>query len=128
MSEPTRRLDNVVHQRVRLGILTVLSEAERADFAFLRDSLGLTDGNLASNLQVLEQAGYVKIEKTFEGRRPRTWVRSTAAGRKALEEEVAVLESIVSRVKGTRESSPGEARRHGTRSGGVTSRRRPGAA
>lgn len=100
MSEPIGRLDNVVHQRVRLGILTVLSEAERADFAFLRDTLGLTDGNLSSNLQVLEQAGYVEIEKTFEGRRPRTWARATRAGRKALEQEVAVLEAIVARVNG----------------------------
>lgn len=102
MSESIGRLDNVVHQRVRLGILTVLSEAERADFAFLRDTLELTDGNLSSNLQVLEEAGYVEIEKTFEGRRPRTWVRSTRAGRKALAEEVAVLEAIVSRVNGSR--------------------------
>jgi DNA-binding MarR family transcriptional regulator len=101
MSERIGQLDNVVHQRVRLGILTVLSEAGRADFAFLRDTLELTDGNLSSNLQVLEQAGYVEIEKTFEGRRPRTWVRSTRAGRKALAEEVAVLEAIVARVNGS---------------------------
>lgn len=101
MSEAIGRLDNVVHQRVRLGILTVLSEADRADFAFLRDTLALTDGNLSSNLQVLEEAGYVKIEKTFEGRRPRTWVRSTSEGRKALEAEVAVLEAIVARVNGS---------------------------
>lgn len=102
MSAPIGRLDNVVHQRVRLGILTVLSETAQADFAFLRDTLQLTDGNLSSNLQVLEQAGYVKVKKTFEGRRPRTWVRATAAGRRALEEEVAVLQSIVARVNGSR--------------------------
>jgi DNA-binding MarR family transcriptional regulator len=107
MSDRIGRLDNVVHQRVRLGILTVLSEAERADFAFLRDTLELTDGNLSSNLQVLEQAGYVEIEKTFEGRRPRTWVRSTRAGRKALEEEIAVLEAIVARVRRDSPQSPG---------------------
>jgi DNA-binding MarR family transcriptional regulator len=101
VSEAIGRLDNVVHQRVRLGILTVLSEADRADFAFLRDTLALTDGNLSSNLAVLEEAGYVKIEKTFERRRPRTWVRSTSAGRKALEAEVAVLEAIVARVNGS---------------------------
>jgi len=101
MSEPIGRLDNVVHQRVRLGILTVLNEAEFADFAFLRDTLELTDGNLSSNLQVLEQAGYVEIEKSFEGRRPRTRVRSTRAGRKALADEVAVLEAIVARVNGS---------------------------
>lgn len=112
MSGSIGPLDNVVHQRVRLGILTVLTEAARADFAFLRDTLELTDGNLSSNLQILEQAGYVSIEKTFEGRKPRTWVRSTAAGRRALEAEVAILESIVSRVNGARsrvqEAEPGE--------------------
>lgn len=110
MSDPIGQLDNVVHQRVRLGILTVLSEAERADFAFLRDTLDLTDGNLSSNLQVLEQAGYVQIDKVFEGRRPRTWVRSTSAGRKALAEEVATLETIVARVNGAGQGRPGEAR------------------
>jgi DNA-binding MarR family transcriptional regulator len=107
MSDRIGRLDNVVHQRVRLGILTVLNEAERADFAFLRDTLELTDGNLSSNLQVLEQAGYVEIEKTFEGRRPRTWVRSTRAGRKALDDEIAVLEAIVARVRADSPRSPG---------------------
>ncbi len=102
MSAPIGRLDNVVHQRVRLGILTVLSEAETADFAFLRDTLELTDGNLSSNLQVLEQAGYVEIEKTYEGRRPLTRIRVTRAGRRALKEEIAVLEAIVAHVNGTK--------------------------
>lgn len=102
MSSPIAGLENVVHQRVRLGILTVLSEAERADFAYLRATLELTDGNLSSNLATLEQAGYVEIEKLFEGRRTRTWVRATAAGRKALADEIAVLEGIVARVNGAR--------------------------
>ncbi len=100
MTTPIGRLDNVVHQRVRLGILTILSEVEQADFAFLRDTLQLTDGNLSSNLQVLEQAGYVDVEKTYEGRRPRTRIRATRAGQKALKEEIAVLEAIVARVNG----------------------------
>ncbi len=103
LTSPIAGLDNTVHQRVRLGILTVLSEAERADFAYLRQTLELTDGNLSSNLATLEQAGYVEIEKTFEGRRPRTWVRATSAGRDALANEIAVLEGIVARViNGTR--------------------------
>ena len=102
MSSPIAGLDNIVHQRVRLGILTVLTEADRADFAYLRETLELTDGNLSSNIQTLEQAGLVAVEKTFEGRRPRTWVRATAAGRKALADEIAVLEGIVARVNGAR--------------------------
>ena len=99
MSHPTERLDNTVHQRVRLGILTVLSEADRADFAYLRDALGLTDGNLSRNLQVLEQAGYVAIEKTFEGKRPRTWVSATRSGERALAAEVAALRELIAGVE-----------------------------
>lgn len=106
MSASIGRLDNVVHQRVRLGILTILSDAELADFAFLRDTLELTDGNLSSNLHVLEQAGYVAIEKTYEGR-PRTRIRATRAGRRALREEIVVLEAIVARVNGA-STAPGE--------------------
>lgn len=102
MSSPIAGLDNIVHQRVRLGILTVLTEAERADFAYLRETLELTDGNLSSNIQTLEQAGLIAVEKTFEGRRPRTWVRATPAGHKALADEIAVLEGIVARVNGAR--------------------------
>jgi DNA-binding MarR family transcriptional regulator len=99
MSHPTERLDNNVHQRVRLGILTVLSEAGRADFAYLRDELGLTDGNLSRNLQVLEQEGYVAIEKTFVGKRPRTRVSATRAGKRALAQEIAVLSELIATVK-----------------------------
>lgn len=98
MTHPTTDLDEVVHQRVRLGILAVLAEARRADFTFLRNSLELTDGNLARHLQVLEAAGYVAIEKTFEGRRPRTWVRATPAGGRAFRDEVASLQALLHRV------------------------------
>ena len=61
MTHPTNGLDDTVHQRVRLGVLTILSESRRADFTYLRDSLELTDGNLARHLQVLGDAGYVRI-------------------------------------------------------------------
>ena len=69
VTHPAQRLDDTVHQRVRLGILAVLSEASRADFGFLRDTLGLTDGNLSRHIAVLEQAGLVAVEKGFEGKR-----------------------------------------------------------
>lgn len=100
MSHPTIALDDVVHQRARLGILAVLAESRRADFTFLRRALELTDGNLSRHLQVLEQAGHVEIEKTFEARRPRTWVAATSKGRKALAEEVSALRALVARVDG----------------------------
>ena len=101
MTHPALKLDDTVHQRVRLGVLTVLSEAKRADFSYLRDALGLTDGNLSRHLQVLEQVGLVKVEKGFEGRRPRTWVSATARGRKALEEEIVALRELISRIDGS---------------------------
>ncbi|MGH3679943.1 MAG: winged helix-turn-helix domain-containing protein [Natronosporangium sp.] len=98
VTHPVRDLDEVVHQRVRLGILAVLTETKRADFGFLRTTLELTDGNLSRHLQVLEAAGYVAIEKTYERRRPRTWVRATRQGRTAFAREVAALRALLDRV------------------------------
>jgi DNA-binding MarR family transcriptional regulator len=100
MTHPAQRLDDTVHQRVRLGILAVLSEVARADFGYLRGALELTDGNLSRHLTVLEQAGLVQVEKGFEGRRPRTWVVATPAGRKALQEEMQALRELISRIDG----------------------------
>ncbi len=96
---PADGLDDVVHQRHRLGILVVLAETRRADFAYLKSTLGVTDGNLGRHLQVLEEAAYVTVEKVFEQRRPRTWVTITKAGREALNSEIAVLDDIVSRAR-----------------------------
>ena len=100
MSHPALQLDDTVHQRVRLGILAVLSEARRADFGHLREVLELTDGNLSRHITVLEAAGLVEVEKGFEGKRPRTWVSATRAGRRALDEEIAAMRSLISRVNG----------------------------
>ena len=100
MSHPTTALSNVVHQRVRLGILTVLSQVARADFAFLRDRLELTDGNLSRNLVVLEESGYVTIEKGFEGKRPRTWIAITREGAQALDDEVGALRQLLAELDG----------------------------
>lgn len=97
-SHPVERLDDTVHQRVRLGILTVLGEAEDADFGYLRRTLGVTDGNLSRHLSVLEEAGHVQVTKTFEGRKPRTWVRATPQGRAALASEVAALRELLARL------------------------------
>ena len=94
---PTQELDDTVHQRHRLGVLTITAEAQRADFGYLRDALGLTPGNLSRHLTVLEEAGLVQVEKGYEGRRPRTWVRITRAGRAALAAEMAALHELVRR-------------------------------
>jgi DNA-binding MarR family transcriptional regulator len=98
VTHPALRLDDTVHQRVRLGILAVLSEASRADFGYLRDALELTDGNLSRHIAVLEEAGLVTVEKGYAGKRPRTWVQATRAGRAALKAELAALEELIERV------------------------------
>jgi len=98
VTHPALRLDDTVHQRVRLGILAVLREASRADFGYLRDALELTDGNLSRHIAVLEEAGLVKVEKGFEGKRPRTWVQATRQGRNALDSELKALRELIDRV------------------------------
>lgn len=99
MSHPVNGLDDVVHQRARLGILAILNETSRTDFAYLKSALELTDGNLSRHLSVLEEAKLVNVEKGYEGKRPRTWVRITRPGRKALADEVKALKSLVERVE-----------------------------
>ncbi len=105
MSHPIQGLDDVVHQRNRLGILAVAQEASKVEFGFLKETLGLTDGNLSRHLQVLEEAGYVEVEKGYSGRRPRTWVRITRAGRKAFAREVRALRDLLEGLDGRSERS-----------------------
>jgi DNA-binding MarR family transcriptional regulator len=78
-------------------VLTVLAETGRADFPYLRDMLGLTDGNLGRHLEVLEGLGLVELTKGHEGRRPRTWVAITREGRSALATEMAALRALLER-------------------------------
>jgi DNA-binding MarR family transcriptional regulator len=92
---PVNALDDVVHQRVRLGVLAVTHEAKRVEFSFLRQTLNLTAGNLSQHLAVLERAGLVTIEKGYEGRRPRTWINLTHAGSAALRDELAALKALI---------------------------------
>ncbi|MER7278861.1 transcriptional regulator [Dactylosporangium sp. NPDC000244] len=96
---PVNGLDEVVHQRVRLGILTIAHEARRAEFGYLRAQLDLTAGNLSKHLSVLETAGLIEIEKGYAGKRGRTWISLTAAGDTALAEEVARLRLLIARVE-----------------------------
>jgi DNA-binding MarR family transcriptional regulator len=99
-AHPTNGLDETVHQRHRLGILTITAEAESADFGYLRRALDLTAGNLSRHLTVLEDAGLVQVFKGYEGRRPRTWVKITTDGRSALTAEIAALTELVRRHDG----------------------------
>ena len=96
-------LNNVIHQPARLRImssLVTLDPGEQIDFTYLRNLLKLTDGNLGAHLTKLESAGYIKIEKTFVARKPRTFISATGKGRDAFETHVAALEQIL---KGSQE-------------------------
>jgi DNA-binding MarR family transcriptional regulator len=98
-AHPANGLDDVVHQRVRLGILTIAHEARRVEFGYLRTQLQLTAGNLSQHLGVLETAGLVGVEKGYEGKRGRTWITLTAAGDTALAEEIGRLKQLIARVE-----------------------------
>jgi DNA-binding MarR family transcriptional regulator len=117
MTHPANGLDDIVHQRVRLGILAIAQEARRVEFGFLRDSLELTAGNLSQHLAVLEKAGLVEIEKGYSGKRARTWIHLTSTGKKALHNEIAQLKRLIGQIERTataeaasRDESPGPAR------------------
>jgi DNA-binding transcriptional ArsR family regulator len=79
-------LDRLIHEPARLLIVTILASVVSADFLFLQRDTGLTKGNLSAHLSKLEEAGYVKIEKTFKGKLPLTVCKLTTAGKKALTE------------------------------------------
>jgi len=100
MSEhPAASLDETVHQRHRLGILTIAAEAGQVDFGYLRRTLDMTAGNLSRHVTILEEAGLIDVEKGYEGKRPRTWITISPAGRRALAAEVAALRALVSAVE-----------------------------
>ena len=87
-------LDRLIHEPARLRILSVLSGAETADFTFLLKVLGLTNGNLSSHMDKLERAGYVEVNKSFQGKMPLTTYTITKTGREALSGYWTELETI----------------------------------
>src|ERR1700759_28538 len=101
--QPAKRspleLDRLIHERLRLGIISALAVNERLTFNDLKQLLQTTDGNLSVHARKLEEAHYVSCEKTFAGRVPRTEYRLTAAGRRALEKYLAHMEAIIKAVK-----------------------------
>ncbi len=92
------RFDSLIHQPIRLRIMAALNalpEDAQLDFSALRNMLDVTDGNLATHLRKLEDAGYIAVEKTFAGRRPRTYIALTPRGRQAFAEHVQALREIL---------------------------------
>lgn len=88
-------LNPVIHGKLRLALLSLLSTVEEAEFTWLRARTGSTDGNLGAQLAKLEEAGYVTLEKRFVQRKPQTLYRMTETGRAALAEYVRALKTLL---------------------------------
>ncbi|MFA4892870.1 winged helix-turn-helix domain-containing protein [Brevundimonas sp.] len=89
------RIDDVIHGRMRLGIMVYLADAEAADFTELKTVLEATQGNLSVHLKTLEKAGYVAIAKSFRDNKPLTRVSITAEGRKAFSAYLEALGALI---------------------------------
>ena len=99
-------LDPLIHERLRLGILSALTMHESLSFTELRDLLATTDGNLSVQARKLEEAGYVVCQKKFVGRKPNTTYRLTSRGRAALESYLETLERILPPMEQVRHAVP----------------------
>jgi DNA-binding HxlR family transcriptional regulator len=94
------KLDSVIHERVRLAIVSALAVNDVLSFNDLKKLLEITDGNLSVHARKLENAGYVKCTKSFVGRQPRTEFKLTAPGRRALEGYLEQMESVIRAARG----------------------------
>ena len=101
MKDPIRPddLDPVIHERVRLAIVSALAVAPEMSFSEIKETLGLSDGNLSAHAASLQRAGYIEIAKTFKGRRPHTTMRLTGSGQKAFRGYVETLRKVIEQGK-----------------------------
>lgn len=93
--EKFSQLDPVIHSRVRLGVLSILASVKDASFAYLKDKIGTTDGNLSANLTRLESEDYIKVKKSFAGKKPLTTCSITGKGRKAFSGYLRILANLL---------------------------------
>jgi DNA-binding MarR family transcriptional regulator len=94
-SHDYRSLDPILLSRIRLAAITLLATVDQADFSFIRDRTGATDGNLGSHMKKLVEAGYVDEEKRFVERKPRTTYRLSRSGRSALKSHLDRLQAMI---------------------------------
>ena len=100
VERPIQDLDPIIHERIRLGIVSALAVNDRLSFNELKAILQTTDGNLSVHARKLEEAGYVECDKHFEGRMPKTDYRLSAAGRKSLQRYLDRMEDIIRTTRG----------------------------
>lgn len=94
-----RELDPLLHSELRLAVMSILAGADEADFVYMREQTRATAGNLSVQIDKLQKAGYISVEKGFKGRMPRTVCRMTDTGRKAFEDYVDALRSYIGNVR-----------------------------
>lgn len=90
-----KEIDQLLHSRIRLAIMSVLLTVEEADFNYLKESTGATDGNLSTHIYKLVEADYIKIDKQFVDNKPKTLCKMTDIGREAFNNYVKILESMI---------------------------------
>lgn len=95
MKNIIQHINKAFDHRIRLGIMSVLTVNESADFSTLKELLGVTDGNLASHVKALESEGYVAVEKQFIGKKPNTSYKATKAGKDAFTAHIDALEKLI---------------------------------
>ncbi|MBN1695508.1 transcriptional regulator [candidate division WOR-3 bacterium] len=88
-------VNKLIHAPIRLGIMTILNSVRKVNFLYLRKKLDVTDGNLSSHMEKLEEAGYVSVKKTFLDKKPNTIYRITEKGKKAFRSYLEHLEKIL---------------------------------
>jgi len=89
------KFDELILSKTRLGIIAALMSGDKLDFISLRNALKLSDGNLSIQIRKLEEAGYIKVEKKFVGRKPKTFCKITPKGQKAVKNLIGKLEALV---------------------------------
>jgi DNA-binding MarR family transcriptional regulator len=94
VSHPRHELDEVIHSPIRLSIVATLAAADKAEFAFVRDTVEITDSALSRQIATLDNAGYVEVTKGYVGKRPRTWLALSKTGRQAYARHLAALRAI----------------------------------
>ncbi len=97
--EPFLQLDRVIHEKGRLALMSLLAATDELSFTDLRDTLGMSDGNLMSHVRTLQEAGYVAVTKSFRESRPLTTCSLTKSGRAAFVTYIGLLEQIVAQTK-----------------------------
>jgi DNA-binding MarR family transcriptional regulator len=97
--EPFLQLDRVIHEKGRLAIMSLLAASPQLCFTEMRDTLGMTDGNITAHIRTLHEAGYVSVTKTFQENRPLTTYALTLQGRKAFSAYIDLLEEILAQTR-----------------------------